>query len=66
MGFKILEKDVVSAVRSPVKIDFKNGQYFAMAEIDEKLALRVVYEEREKDIRLIITFYPVRRDRYEV
>jgi len=37
-----------------------------MKTIDTKFALRVVYEDREKDLELITTFYPVRRDRYEL
>lgn len=39
--------------------------YFAIRAMDTKYALRVVYEKR-KDYLIVITFYPVRRERYGV
>ncbi len=59
----MLEKDVIDAINDPVKTERRGVQIFSMKIIDSKFALRVVYEER-KDIILVITFYPVRRDRY--
>ena len=62
-GFEIDEKKVIEAVQNPTRIDQKNGQYFAIKAINAKYALRVVYEKR-KDYLVVITFYPVRRERY--
>ncbi len=64
-GFEIDEKKVIEAVQNPTRIDEKNAQYFAIKAINAKYALRVVYEKR-KDYLVVITFYPVRRERYGV
>ena len=64
-GFEIDEKKVIEAVQNPTRIDQKNAQYFAIKAINAKYALRVVYEKR-KDYLVVITFYPVRRERYGV
>jgi hypothetical protein len=62
-GFEIDEREVIEAIQNPTRIDQKNGQYFAIKVINSKHALRVVYEKR-KDYLVVITFYPVRRERY--
>lgn len=64
-GFDVDEKKVSEAVRNPTRLDRRNLQYFATKALDEKYALRVVYEKR-KGYLLVITFYPVRRERYGV
>jgi len=64
-GFEIDEKKVFEAIQNPTRLDKKNAQYFATKAVDTKHALRVVYEKR-KDYLLVITFYPVRRERYGV
>jgi len=64
-GFEISEKKVSETIRNPTRLEQKNEQYFATKAIDAKYALRVVYEKR-KDYLLVITFYPVRRERYGV
>jgi len=64
-GFEVHEKRVFETIRSPTRLDQKNAQYFATKAIDSKYALRVVYE-KGKDYLLVITFYPVRRERYGV
>jgi hypothetical protein len=64
-GFEIHEKEVVKTIQDPARVDQKGTQYFAIKAIDAKYALRVVYEDR-KDYLLVITFYPVRRKRYDV
>jgi hypothetical protein len=46
-------------------VDKRGTQHLAIRAIDEKHALRVVYEE-EKGSSTVITFYPVRRKRYGV
>jgi len=62
-GFEIDEEKVIEAIQNPIRVDQKNAQYFAIKAINAKYALRVVYEKR-KDYLVVITFYPVRRERY--
>lgn len=62
-GFEIDERNVIEAIQNPTRIDRKNLQYFTIKVINAKHALRVVYEKR-KDYLVVITFYPVRRERY--
>lgn len=64
-GFKISKDHVIAAVRNPLRLERKDEQFLAMKIMDDSYALRVVYEER-KGIILVITFYPVRRDRHGV
>jgi len=64
-GFEIEEMKGVEAIQNPTHIDQKNDQYFTIKAINAKYALRVVYEKR-KDYLLVITFYPVRRERYGI
>jgi len=64
-GFELDEKKVFETIKNPTRLDQKNVQYFATKAINSKYALRVVYEKR-KDYLLVITFYPVRRERYGV
>jgi len=64
-GFEITNKHVVETVLSPERLDKSNHQYFAVRVINSKYALRVVYEKR-KGYLFVITFYPVRRERYGV
>ena len=64
-GFEISRKQVIETVLSPEHLDRKDDQYIATKAIDIKYALRVVYEKR-KEYLVVITFYPVRRERYGV
>ena len=64
-GLEIEEKQVVEAVLRPERLDERGGQFFAAMVISPKHALRVVYENR-KDFLVVITFYPVRRERYDL
>ena len=64
-GFNLDEKQIVEAIRSPVKTEQKDNQYFASKVLDATYGLRVVYEIR-KDYLVVITFYPVRRERYGI
>ena len=64
-SFEVNEKQVIYAILHPQRLDEKNNQFFATRSINSKHALRVVYENR-KDFLVVITFYPVRRDRYDV
>lgn len=62
-GFEVAEEQVVDAVLRPDRLDEKSGQFFATKVLGLKYALRVVYKKR-KDYLVVITFYPVRRERY--
>jgi len=62
-GFEVGEHQVVDVVLHPERLEKKDKQYFAVKLMDPKHALRVVYEKR-KGFLVVITFYPVRRERY--
>ena len=62
-GFVLEESQVIDAVKNPSRVDQKGNQFFASKVLDSKYGLRVVYEIR-KDYLVVITFYPVRRNRY--
>lgn len=64
-GFKVSMDDIIDIVSKPSMLDRVGEQFYSTKAINEKYALRVVYEEG-KDIIRIITFYPVRRERYGV
>ena len=64
-AFNLDEKHVVDAVKHPVKIEQKGDQYVVSKVLDDTYGLRVVYEIR-KDYLVVITFYPVRRERYGI
>ena len=62
-GFEVGERQVVDVVLNPALLEKRDGQFFAVKLMDLKHALRVVYEKR-KGFLVVITFYPVRRERY--
>ena len=64
-GFEISKEQVVATVLNPERLSKRGGQYFAIKVINLKYALRVVYEKR-KGYLVVITFYPVRSERYGV
>jgi hypothetical protein len=64
-GFNIGRESVVETVLNPDRLDERGDQRLALRVLDESYALRVVYEER-KGYLVVITFYPVRRDRFGV
>jgi len=64
-GFDVDRSKVVEAVLDPDRLDRRGDQCLALKVLDETHALRVVYEVR-KGYLVVITFYPVRRDRYGV
>jgi hypothetical protein len=55
---------VERAVADPDKLIPQVGNLIAQARISDTHVLRVVYRE-EGDERVVITFYPGRRSRYE-
>lgn len=64
-GIYLSRRKVRKTVQFPKKIEKGYaGRVVAQSSLDDTHVLRVVYEERENEIR-IITFYPGRRERYE-
>ena len=64
-GLEIDKGLIIETVLNPGRLDKRDNQYFAVKVIDSKYALRVVYEKR-RGYLVVITFYPVRRERYGV
>lgn len=64
-GFMIKKRDVIRTLSKPSRVDRKGNQILAMREINNKYALRVVYEQRN-GIIIVITFYPVKRKEYGI
>jgi len=64
-GFETNKELVIETVLNPEHLDKRGNQYFGLKIIDSKYALRVVYEKR-KDYLVVITFYPVKRERYGI
>ena len=62
-GFGVSEQQVVDVVLRSERLEKRDGQFFAVKVLDSKYALRVVYEKR-KGFLVVVTFYPVRRERY--
>ena len=64
-GFVVSKRQVRETLRKPEKVEegFR-GRKIAQRRIARKHVLRVVYEERQKEIT-VVTFYPGRRSRYE-
>lgn len=64
-GFMISKRDVMRTISTPARLDRKGNQLLAIREINDKYALRVVYEQRNSII-IVITFYPVKRKEYGI
>ena len=62
-GFVITEEQVVETILHAGRLEIRNEQFLAVKLLDSKYALRIVYEKR-KGFLVVITFYPVRRERY--
>ncbi|MGQ9461317.1 MAG: DUF4258 domain-containing protein [Candidatus Bathyarchaeaceae archaeon] len=65
LGFSVSMERVVRVVESPEKVDVGwKGRFIASAKLNMEHVLRVVYE-KVGDKKLVVTFYPARRRRYE-
>ncbi|MEM0450933.1 MAG: DUF2283 domain-containing protein [Nitrososphaerota archaeon] len=53
-GFNISLNQVLETINRPVRVDRRGDQYLAIKPVDEKHALRVVYEVRE-NVKVVIT-----------
>ena len=47
-GFEISEEEVIKAIQNPERVDKRGTQYLTIRAIDEKHALKVVYEEEKR------------------
>jgi hypothetical protein len=64
-GFRVSPEQVENAVLSPIRVLAQpTGRWLAEGIVSETHMLRVIYRD-EGLIRIIITFYPARRARYE-
>ena len=65
LGFSLSVRRVVEAVQNPEWVDVGwKGMFIASARLNKEHVLRVVYE-KVGDRKLVVTFYPARRERYE-
>lgn len=64
-GFVISKGQVIDTVFNPERAGTKDGQFLVTKTASDKHAIRVVYE-LIKGFLVIITFYPVRRERYDL
>ncbi len=64
-GFEVTPQQVEETVLNPEKvIPQPGGRFVAQRQITERHVLRVIYRE-EGQQRVVITFYPGRKGRYE-
>ncbi len=64
-GFDLAEAKVTEAVTSPSRVDRRGGQLLALKPLDQEYAIRVVHKFVNGNI-LVVTFYPVKRRRFNV
>ncbi len=63
--FNLQEEDIISAIKNPDKVFFRENQKKLLKIYNEDYAMQVVCEEEENKIK-IITIFPVRRRRYGI
>lgn len=64
-GFEITEASIRDAVLNPSRMERKDDQLLALKPLDQIHAVRVVYKIVNDNI-VVVTFYPVRRERFSV
>jgi len=65
LGFSVSMRQVVGVVESPERVDVGwKGRFIASARLNREHVLRVVYE-KVGDRKVVVTFYPARRERFE-
>ena len=67
-GFEISQASVEEAVLNPRRVGRRDDQVLALRPLDREYAFRVVYKMMNDDVMvmMVITFYPVRRKRFDV
>lgn len=64
-GFRVTETVVKETVVNPHLVEQRGDQTLAIKPLDDEFALRVVYK-RTNDNIVVVTFYPVKRSRFNV
>lgn len=64
-GFNVDEATIKETVANPSRIDRRDNQILALKPLTREMAIRVVYELINDNI-VVITFYPVKRKRFNV
>ncbi len=64
-GFDVTKAFVTNTIMNPSRVDLRDDQSLALRPLNEEYALRVVYK-RINDNIVVVTFYPVRRARFDV
>ena len=64
-GFDISRATVEEAVASPCLVDRRDDHVLVLKPLDREYALRVVYKMVNDNI-VVVTFYPVKRKRFNV
>ncbi len=64
-GFRLAESTVKETVSSPSRVGRRNGQLLALKPFNQEYAIRVVYKLVNDNI-VVVTFYPVKRGRFNV
>ena len=64
-GFQLNQDAVLKTILEPEAVSRSHlGRWVAQRQLNDRHLLRVIYEEWPHE-RLVITFYPARRSRYE-
>jgi hypothetical protein len=63
--FDVSQASVEEAVLDPRRVDRRDDQLLALRPMDREYALRVVYRIMNDNI-VVVTFYPVKRKRFDV
>jgi hypothetical protein len=64
-GFEITEASIREAVLNPSRVERKDDQLLALKPLDREYAVRVAYRIVNDNI-VVVTFYPVKRERFNV
>lgn len=63
-NFVVNEAQVIEVLTAPDKIEMEREPPVAQKVLNEKYVLRVVFRTEDED-KVVVTFYPGRRQRYE-
>jgi hypothetical protein len=64
-GFVLTEESVEDVIENPDRVEERDELTLAIKSMDDEYGLRVVYR-RTNDNIVVVTFYPVRRERFNV
>jgi len=64
-GLEVSKDQVRDTISKPKRVEQRGDQYLAIKPLNTRHALHVVYEKR-KNYLVVIKFYPVRRERYDI